>query len=60
MPGSKPKQLYSRFVQLGRVVLLSYGPDSGKLAVILDIVDSNRVRPRAGRETAALRCGSAV
>jgi len=29
------------FVEIGRVVLVNYGPDSGKLAVIIDIVDQN-------------------
>ncbi|RKP24539.1 60S ribosomal protein L14 [Syncephalis pseudoplumigaleata] len=32
-----------RFVEVGRVVLVNYGPDAGKLAVIVDIVDHNRV-----------------
>lgn len=39
-----PKKLYSRFVQIGRIVLVQYGPDMGKLATIIDIVDQNRVR----------------
>mmetsp|Transcript_21932 Transcript_21932/g.36340 ORF Transcript_21932/g.36340 Transcript_21932/m.36340 type:complete len:140 (-) Transcript_21932:166-585(-) len=33
---------YSRFVQIGRVVLINYGPDAGKLAVIIDVIDQNR------------------
>ncbi|KAI8379735.1 ribosomal protein L14-domain-containing protein, partial [Radiomyces spectabilis] len=33
---------FKRQVEVGRVVLLSYGADSGKLAVIVDIVDHNR------------------
>ncbi|KAI9597549.1 putative 60S ribosomal protein L14 [Syncephalis fuscata] len=32
-----------RFVEVGRVVLVNYGPDAGKLAVIVDIIDHNRV-----------------
>mmetsp|Transcript_7415 Transcript_7415/g.11077 ORF Transcript_7415/g.11077 Transcript_7415/m.11077 type:complete len:210 (+) Transcript_7415:53-682(+) len=38
------KQIYEKFVQIGRVVLLT-GDDAyaGKLAVILDVVDHNRV-----------------
>jgi len=32
---------YENFVEIGRVVLVNYGPDSGKLAVIIDIVDQN-------------------
>ncbi|ORZ39709.1 ribosomal protein L14-domain-containing protein [Catenaria anguillulae PL171] len=31
------------FVQVGRVILVTFGPDAGKLAVIVDIVDHNRV-----------------
>ncbi|KAJ3358743.1 hypothetical protein GGF32_010023 [Allomyces javanicus] len=30
------------FVQVGRVVVVTYGPDAGKLAVIVDIIDHNR------------------
>eukprot|EP00300_Choanocystis_sp_HF-7_P014371 c18668_g1_i1.p1 GENE.c18668_g1_i1~~c18668_g1_i1.p1 ORF type:complete len:133 (+),score=22.26 c18668_g1_i1:52-450(+) len=33
---------YKRFVEVGRVVLVNYGPDSGKLAVIIDVLDQNR------------------
>ncbi|KAI8889865.1 60S ribosomal protein L14e [Backusella circina FSU 941] len=33
---------FKRQVQVGRVVLVNYGPDAGKLAVIVDIVDHNR------------------
>jgi large subunit ribosomal protein L14e len=32
----------TRFVEIGRVVYINYGPDLGKLAVIVDIVDYNR------------------
>ncbi|KAA0148868.1 hypothetical protein FNF29_06342 [Cafeteria roenbergensis] len=34
---------FRRFVQVGRVVLVNYGPDEGKLAVIVDVVDQSRV-----------------
>jgi len=30
-------------VQVGRVILITFGPDAGKIAVIVDIVDHNRV-----------------
>ncbi|GAA5816845.1 hypothetical protein MFLAVUS_010379 [Mucor flavus] len=33
---------FKRQVEVGRVVLINYGPDSGKLAVIVDIIDHNR------------------
>jgi len=36
------KPLYTRFVEIGRVVLLRSGPDAGKLATIVDVVDHNR------------------
>ncbi|KAI8809492.1 ribosomal protein L14-domain-containing protein [Cladochytrium replicatum] len=35
--------MFQRFVEVGRVVLISYGPDAGKLAVIVDIIDHARV-----------------
>ncbi len=34
---------FSRFVEVGRVVLINYGPDAGKLATIVDIADAKRV-----------------
>ncbi|GAA5806631.1 60S ribosomal protein L14 [Helicostylum pulchrum] len=33
---------FKRQVEVGRVVLINYGPESGKLAVIVDIIDHNR------------------
>eukprot|EP00884_Botryococcus_braunii_P015723 jgi/Botrbrau1/2834/Bobra.0125s0041.1 len=33
---------FSRYVEIGRVVLVNYGPEYGKLLVISDIVDQNR------------------
>jgi len=55
-------QVYKRFVEVGRQVLITYGPDAGKLAIILDVVDQNRVRarplatrPRCARRTAGAR-----
>lgn len=42
--GPQPKVPgFSRFVQVGRVALINYGDDVGKIATIIDIVDSNRV-----------------
>ena len=38
------KVLFTRYVELGRIVLIQYGPDAGKLATIVDVVDANRVR----------------
>ena len=34
--------VFTRFVEVGRVVLFNYGPDAGKLATIVDVVDSNK------------------
>ena len=36
-------QVYKRFVEIGRVVLINEGPDLGKLCVIIDLVDQRRV-----------------
>ena len=35
-------QPYSRFVEVGRVALINYGPDAGKLCTIVDVVDQNK------------------
>ena len=35
--------VFSRFVELGRVVLIKSGPFASKLAVIVEILDHNRV-----------------
>ena len=32
-----------RFVEVGRVAYISSGRDAGKLAVIVDVIDQNRV-----------------
>mmetsp|Transcript_58255 Transcript_58255/g.126580 ORF Transcript_58255/g.126580 Transcript_58255/m.126580 type:complete len:144 (+) Transcript_58255:52-483(+) len=34
---------FTRFVEVGRVALINYGPDLGKLCVIIEIVDQKRV-----------------
>jgi large subunit ribosomal protein L14e len=34
--------VFTRFVEVGRVVLINYGPEKGKLATIIDIVDGNK------------------
>ena len=33
---------FTRFVQIGRVCLINYGDDEGKLCTIIDVVDSGR------------------
>ncbi|KAJ3133494.1 60S ribosomal protein L14 [Geranomyces variabilis] len=37
------RPVFNRYVEVGRVVYITYGPDAGKLAVIVDIVDHSRV-----------------
>ncbi|ORX41633.1 putative 60S ribosomal protein L14 [Piromyces finnis] len=33
---------FKKIVEVGRVVMITYGPDAGKLAVIVDIIDHAR------------------
>mmetsp|Transcript_15851 Transcript_15851/g.28778 ORF Transcript_15851/g.28778 Transcript_15851/m.28778 type:complete len:135 (+) Transcript_15851:58-462(+) len=33
---------FSRYVEVGRVVYINHGPDAGKLATVVDIVDQNK------------------
>ncbi|CAK9075751.1 60S ribosomal protein L14-2 [Durusdinium trenchii] len=35
--------VFNKFVEVGRVVLINYGPEKGKLATVINIVDGNRV-----------------
>ena len=35
---------FKRYVESGRVAMINYGPEYGKLVVISDVVDQNRVR----------------
>jgi large subunit ribosomal protein L14e len=34
---------FTRYVEIGRVALINYGPNTGKLCTIIDIVDQSRV-----------------
>ncbi len=34
---------FKRHAEIGRVAVVNYGPETGKLVVISDIVDQNRV-----------------
>lgn len=36
-------QPFKRFVEVGRVALVNYGKEYGRLVVIVDIIDQNRV-----------------
>jgi ribosomal protein L14E/L6E/L27E len=42
--------VFTRFVEVGRVVLINYGPETGKLATVIDIVDSKRVSIRCSQK----------
>lgn len=35
-------QVFTRYVEVGRVCVVNYGPDAGKLCTIVDIVDQNK------------------
>ena len=35
---------FKRYVEIGRVALVNYGKEYGKLVVIVDVIDQNRVR----------------
>merc|ERR1719378_1788971 len=35
--------MYTRFVEPGRLALITYGPCAGKMCTVVDIVDQNRV-----------------
>jgi len=37
------RPLFTRFVERGRVAVINYGEQAGKLCVIVDVVDQNRV-----------------
>ncbi|KAJ7005967.1 60S ribosomal protein L14-2 [Populus alba x Populus x berolinensis] len=37
-----PKMPFKRYVEIGRVALVNYGKDYGKLVVIVDVIDQNR------------------
>ena len=39
-----PRQMFERYVEIGRVAVVNDGKDYGKLVTIVDVVDQNRVR----------------
>lgn len=50
---------FKRNAEIGRVAIVNYGPETGKLVVISDIVDQNRVsRERQNQVLQMLRCAS--
>jgi ribosomal protein L14E/L6E/L27E len=40
-------QTQDLFIQVGRVVFINFGPDSGKIAVVLDIINDTTVASRS-------------
>ncbi|KAG8863918.1 hypothetical protein FRC20_010461 [Serendipita sp. 405] len=46
---------FKKFVETGRVVLLKGGPHAGKTAVIVEIIDHNRVRNRLSSRALSMR-----
>ncbi|PQQ17246.1 putative 60S ribosomal protein L14 [Prunus yedoensis var. nudiflora] len=38
----EPEMPFKRYVEIGRVALVNYGEDYGKLVVIVDVLDQNR------------------
>lgn len=37
---------FQRYVEIGRVAMVNYGPEYGKLVIISDVVDQNQVNIR--------------
>uniref|UniRef100_A0A8C6PGG2 Large ribosomal subunit protein eL14 n=1 Tax=Nothobranchius furzeri TaxID=105023 RepID=A0A8C6PGG2_NOTFU len=35
-------KVFNRFVEIGRVAYISFGPNAGKLVAIVDVIDQNR------------------
>ena len=36
-------QTFSRFVEIGRICVVNFGPDAGKLCTIIDLADGTKV-----------------
>jgi len=44
MGKTNPKRaVFTRFVEIGRIVYITFGPYVGKIAVIIDVIDANRI-----------------
>ncbi|KAI6649898.1 60S ribosomal protein L14 [Oopsacas minuta] len=37
------KMVFDKFVEVGRIILITQGPYTGKLAAIVDVIDQNRI-----------------
>nr|CAD1843689.1 unnamed protein product [Ananas comosus var. bracteatus] len=42
IPSSPAAMVFKRYVEIGRVALVNYGKDYGRLVVIVDVIDQNR------------------
>ena len=42
--------VFKKFVEIGRVVVINYGPYAGKIAVIVDILNTTRVLVHGPKE----------
>ena len=42
--------VFRKFVEIGRVVVINYGPLSGKLAVVVDILNTSKVLVHGPKE----------
>lgn len=53
----RAKMPFKRYVEIGRVALVNFGEDYGKLVVITDVVDQNRVSNSSCGKWALGWCG---
>ena len=52
---------FKRNAEIGRVAVVNYGPETGKLVVISDIVDQNRVSSEPQNQVLQMhRCASST
>ncbi|RZB69107.1 putative 60S ribosomal protein L14, partial [Glycine soja] len=42
---SRAKMPFKRYVKIGRVAQINYGKEYGRLIVIVDVIDQNKVTP---------------
>ena len=37
-------QGFDKYIEIGRVAYIAFGPDKGQIVAIVDVIDQNRVR----------------
>ncbi|KVI12350.1 Ribosomal protein L2 domain 2 [Cynara cardunculus var. scolymus] len=52
---SRGRSPFKRYVEIGRIALVNYGKDYGKLVVIVDVIDQNRKAGVVRQELAKLK-----